>query len=337
MEPTKRKSSARRRATLADVARLAGVSEITVSRVIRNRGPLAEKTREKVLSVVAQLGYVPNRAAGTLATAGSRLVGIIIPSLSNIVFPEVLKGASGVLEPAGFQFVVGVTDYDLAREEKLIASLLAWQPQGLMVPGLEHSDTARRLLTSAGIPIVELFDIDGPGIDNLVGISNREAGRVAARHLLGRGYRRLGYVGHDFEADRRAFKRYEGFWSELAGVGRKVIGQDIAKGPSSVEAGRDGLARLLERVPDLEAVYFSNDDMAIGGYFLCLARGIAVPQRLALFGHNGLDVGRALPQPLSTIRTPRARMGEEAARLLLAGEAAAVRDLGFVLVEGATT
>lgn len=331
-----RDSAGRRRATLADVARLAGVSEITASRVLRSQGPISATTRERVLTAVAELGYVPNRIAGTLASAGSRLVGIVIPSLSNIVFPEVLRGANDVLEAAGYQSVVGVTDYDLEREERLIASFLAWRPRGLLISGLEHSERGRLLLLQAGIPIVELLDTDGRGVDSVVGFSNREAGQAAARHLLARGYRRFGYVGHDLEADRRAFKRYEGFWVELASVGQRWIGQEIVPQRSSVEAGRAALARLLRRVPDLDAVYFSNDDMAIGGYFHCLAEGLAVPGQVALFGHNGLEIGRALPQPLSTIRTPRAEIGAEGARLLLGDAPRAQRDLGFTLLEGAT-
>lgn len=322
-------------ATLTDVARAAGVGESTVSRVLRNHGSFSAKTRESVRDAAARLGYVPNRIAGTLASTGSRLVGIVIPSLANIVFPDLLRGANGALEAAGFQPVIAVTDYDPAREEAAIESLLTWRPAGLLVAGLEHTERAASMLRGGG-RVVELLDIDGPGIDMVVGYSNRGAGRASAAFLVGRGYRRIGYVGHDLERDRRAGKRLAGFEAALGEAGLALADREIVAAPSSIAIGRDALERLLARSPALDAVYFSNDDMAIGGYFLALARGIAMPGRLALFGYNGLEVARCAPQPLSTLRTPRVEVGATGARLLLEGGPPSRVDLGFELIEGAT-
>ncbi len=321
--------------TLADVARAAGVSKITASRVLRG-GPVAAETRDRVLEIVRRLGYVPNRLAGTLSSAGSNLVGVIIPSLANIVFPDVLRGVEGVLDAAGFRLVVGVTDYDPEREEGLIEAMLAWRPAGLIVTGLEHTDRGRAMLANAGIRVAELMDLDGTGLDIVVGLSNRAVGRASARHLVERGYRRLAYVGHDLGHDRRAAKRFEGFREALAESPAALVATELLPGRSSAASGREGLARILDRGARVDAVYFSNDDMAMGGYFLCLARGLAVPDRVALFGFNGLDLAQALPQPLSTIRSPRVQMGEVGARLVCGREPSAVVDLGFELITGAT-
>ncbi|RUV68824.1 MAG: LacI family DNA-binding transcriptional regulator [Mesorhizobium sp.] len=323
--------------TLTDVARAAGVGESTASRVLRGHGSFSPKTRESVLTAARSLGYVPNRIAGTLASMGSKLVGVVIPSLSNIVFPDVLRGANTVLVSAGFQPVVAVTDYDLEREESVIESLLSWRPAGMMVAGLEHTERTGAMLRNARIRVAELLDTDGEGIDIVVGFSNRKAGRASAQHLVSRGYRCIGYVGHDLSLDLRAAKRFASFRAALGEAGLSVIGEEIIPAASSIEAGRDGLARLLERCPDLDAVYFSNDDMAIGGYFHCLAHGITIPDRLAIFGYNGLDVARSAPQPLSTILTPRVTVGEIGARLVCSDGPSAVVDIGFELIEGATT
>jgi len=322
--------------TLVDVAALAGVGESTVSRVLRNHGSFSQATRDRVMAAVTQLGYVPNRIAGTLASAGSRLVAIIVPSLSNIVFADVLSGAGTGLESEGYQAVFGVTDYDPAREEVLIASMLAWRPSAIMVAGLEHTDMAEKMLRASNVRIAELLDIDGQGIDIVVGFSNLEAGRVSARHLLSRGYRRIGYVGHDLERDKRAGKRLAGFCQALIDAGITLADQEMTSAPSSVEIGRMGLEKLLERSPDLDAVYFSNDDMAIGGYFHCLSRGIAIPTDLAIFGYNGLNIGTMAPRPLSTIRTPRVAIGKTAASLVTSDTPSQVVDLGFELIAGAT-
>lgn len=324
--------------TLADVAALAGVGESTVSRVLRNHGSVSTRTREKILKAAADLHYVPNRIAGTLASMTSKLVGIVIPSVGNTVVPEVLAGANSVLENAGFQPVIGVSNYDPVREEALIESILSWRPSGLLVAGLEHTDRARGMLKGCGVRVVELLDIDGEGIDLVVGSSHRSAGRASAEHLVSRGYRRIGYVGHDINSDLRAGKRLQGFREAMAQHGLQLLDHEFSPGRgSSVEGGRIGISRLLERRHDLEAIYFSNDDLAIGGYFHCLENKIAIPDDLALFGYNGLDISRLTPQPLSTIRSPRVAMGKTGAEMLLSGGPARVMDMGFELIPGATS
>lgn len=322
--------------TLAEVAAAAGVGESTVSRVLRNHGSFSKKTRDRVMEAVEQLGYVPNRIAGTLASAGSRLVAFVIPSLSNIVFPDVLRGASSVLEENQHQAVFSVTDYDPEREEALVAAMLAWRPTAVMLAGFEHTPGTLKMLRATGCRVVELLDLDGSPVDLAVGFSNAAAGRVSAEFLLKRGYRRIGYVGHDLKRDTRAGKRFGGFCETLGSAGFPLVDREIHVGASSVESGRLGLERLLARHSDLEAVYFSNDDMALGGYFHCLARGILVPSQLSIFGYNGLDIGRVTPQPLSTIRTPRVSTGRVAAELVVANAPPQVIDLGFELIEGAT-
>ncbi|WP_028746655.1 LacI family DNA-binding transcriptional regulator [Rhizobium mesoamericanum] len=322
--------------TLSEVADAAGVGESTVSRVLRNHGSFSKKTRDRVMEAVERLGYVPNRIAGTLASAGSRLVAFVIPSLSNIVFPDVLRGASEVLEENRHQVVFSITDYDPQREEACAAAMLAWRPTAVMLAGFEHTMGTLKMLRASNCRVVELLDLDGIALDLAVGFSNRAAGRASAEFLLRRGYRRIGYVGHDLDRDTRAGKRLVGFSEILEAAGTPLVDREICAGPTSVEGGRVGLERLLTRASGLDAVYFSNDDMALGGYFHCLARGISIPSQLAIFGHNGLDIGRAMPQPLSTIRTPRVMTGKVAAQLVLTGAQPGVVDLGFELIEGAT-
>jgi LacI family transcriptional regulator, gluconate utilization system Gnt-I transcriptional repressor len=330
-----------RSVTLSDVAALAKVSEVTVSRILRNKGYISAKSRERVMAAIGAVGYRPNRIAGTLASAASsNLVGVVIPSLSNIVFPEVLQGIHTACETAGLQPVVGVTDYNPAIEERLVDSLLAWQPTALLVAGFDHTETTSRQLRQSRVRIAELMDIDSVPIDVAVGLSHRAAGNETAAHLIRRGYRRFGYVGHDWHADRRAKRRYDGLCEGLAGAGLSVIDQTIFDGSSSVAAGRSSLAELLGRSPDLDVVVFSNDDMAIGGVFHCMAEGIVLKDRLAIFGFNGLGIGQSLPIPLSTIRSNRFLIGKLAVEKILEQperpDAPITIDAGYELVEGGT-
>lgn len=326
--------------TLVDVARLTNVSENTVSRVIRNKGAIAKETRRRVLEAIDKLGYVPNRAAGSLASSASLIIGVILPSLSNIVFPEVLRGIHAGLAGTPYQAMVGVTDYDPGKEQKLVAALLAWNPTAVIVTGFDHTDTARRMLEDSRIRVAELMDIDNKPIDLAVGLSHRRAGRATAEHLVRRGYRRIGYVGHDWTADCRARARYDGLCDALSGVGLSLTVEKRHDGPSSTIAGRDTLARLLATGIAADAVVFSNDDMAVGGFMYCVGAGLQVPQQLALFGFNGLEIGQALPKPLSTVLSNRFNIGKTAVEALLSqaerpGEAQII-DTGFVILDGAT-
>lgn len=323
-------------ATLRDVSRLAGVGMSTVSRVLRNHGSFSDETRGRVVAAVEALGYVPNRIAGSLASAGSGLVGIVIPSLHNIVFPDLLSGVSRSLDAAGRQPVIGVTDYDIDREEALVRSMLAWRPAALLVVGLEHTPRTTAMLQGAGIRVAELFDTDGEGIDFVVGFSQRAAGALSARHLLSRGYRSIAYIGPAFSTDPRSSKRYEGFRDELRKSGLDFVDRQFIEQTSSTEAGRAALAAIRARGGALDAVYFSNDDFAVGGLFHCIAEGVEVPGRLAIMGYNGLDIGRFAPLPLTTVQTPRAEVGEIGARLVMEGGPARRVDVPFELIEGAT-
>jgi LacI family gluconate utilization system Gnt-I transcriptional repressor len=305
-------------ATLSEVAALAGVSAMTVSRVLHAHANVSEQTRAKVQAAIAQLGYVPNRLAGALATAKTRLMVVIVPSLGNIVFPEVLRGANEAFEAAGYQAVIGVSDYSAQKEEGLIEAMQSWRPSGWIVAGLEHTPRARQMLREARSPVVEVMDLDGDPIDLAVGFSNREAGRAMARFLVGSGRRRIGYIGGHLDLDLRAAKRLEGFSEALAEAGLSLHARCLADEASSLLLGRTLLERLLADHPELDAVYCSNDDMAVGGLMHCIAAGIDVPGRLAVAGFNGLQIGEAMPRRLTTIRTPRYEIGQRAAQAILA-------------------
>lgn len=335
-----RQPERKQKVTLTEVARLSGVSEITVSRVLRSKGAIAEPTRLRVLEAVRQTGYVPNRLAGSLASADSNLIGVIIPSLSNIVFPEVLRGIHAALDPSGMQPVVGVTHYNMEIEEQLVRSLLAWKPQAMVIVGFDHTDATRRMLRNADIRVAELMDIDSEAIDIAVGMSHRRAGYDTGRYLIERGYRRFGYCGHDWLSDRRAHLRFEGLCEALRDNGLTLVDSQLFDGPSSTVAGNQALAGLLARTPGIEVAVFSNDDMAIGGIFHCFGANIKVKDELAIFGFNGLEIGRALPQPLSTVLSHRFEIGKIAIEKILEnpgrGTAPSIIDTGYEIVAGAT-
>jgi LacI family gluconate utilization system Gnt-I transcriptional repressor len=306
----------RRGLTLRDVSEASGVSEMTVSRVLRNRGDVSASTRERVLKAAKALGYVPNKIAGALASQRVNLVAVIVPSLSNLVFPEVLGGISEELEESGLQPVFGVTNYSAEREESVLYEMLSWRPSGVIVAGLEHTDAARAMLENAGIPIVEIMDVDGDPVDSVVGISHRRAGLEMARAIVRAGYRRIGFLGTKMPDDHRARKRLEGFEAGLAEAGISLADREFYSGGSALLKGREMTATMLKRSPDLDFLYYSNDMIGAGGLLYCLEQGIDVPARLGLAGFNGVDLLDGLPRRLATMDACRREIGRRAAAII---------------------
>jgi LacI family gluconate utilization system Gnt-I transcriptional repressor len=304
--------------TLRDVSEASGVSEMTVSRVLRNRGDVSAKTREKVLAAARRLGYVPNKIAGALASNRVNLVGVIIPSLKNLVFPEVLSGISSVLDETPLQPVIGVTNYRPGREETVIYEMLSWRPSGLIVAGLEHSDAARAMMRNAAVPVVEIMDVDGDPVDANVGISHRRAGREMAAEIASRGYRRIAFLGSKMPDDHRARKRLEGFESGLAAAGLALTEREFYSGGSGLKTGCEMTAAVLARAPDLDFLYYSNDLIGAGGLLHCLEAGLDVPGRIGLAGFNGFDLLDGMPRRLTTMDACRTEIGRRAAEIVAA-------------------
>ena len=327
----------RRMLTLRDVSEAAGVSEMTVSRVLRNRGDVSVNTRTRVLEAAKRLGYVPNKIAGALASQRVNLVAVIIPSLSNMVFPEVLTGVSDGLEGTPLQPVVGVTNYSPEREESVLYEMLSWRPSGVILAGLEHSDAARAMLLNAGIPIVEVMDVDGLAVDSVVGISHIRAGREMASAIVASGYRRIGFLGTMMPHDHRARKRMEGFEAGLAEAGLCLADREFYNGGSALLKGREMTAAILQRNPDLDFLYYSNDMIGAGGLLFCLEAGIDIPGRLGLAGFNGVDLLDGLPRRLATMDAGRLDIGRRAAAIIAAQTQFGTRvELKPILVHGDT-
>ena len=304
--------------TLRDVSEASGVSEMTVSRVLRNRGDVSDATREKVLKAAKRLGYVPNKIAGALASQRVNLVAVIIPSMSNMVFPEVMTGISRALEDSELQPVVGITDYLPEKEEKVLYEMLSWRPSGVIIAGLEHSEASRAMLQASGIPVVEIMDVDGQPVDTMVGISHRTAGRKMGEAIAAAGYRQIAFLGTKMPLDHRARKRFEGFTQALAKAGIEVADQEFYSGGSALAKGREMTKAMLDRSPDLDFLYYSNDMIGAGGLLYLLDQGIDIPGRIGLAGFNGVELLQGLPRQLATMDACRLEIGRRAAGIIAA-------------------
>ncbi|KAA0680142.1 LacI family DNA-binding transcriptional regulator [Azospirillum brasilense] len=335
---------------MADVAAAAGVSAMTVSRALRRPDTVSEEVRARVEEASRRLGFVPSRVASALASARTMTVAVLIPSLTNAVFIDLLAGVQEALSPQGYQPLIGITGYGPEAEERVLRTQLAHDPDGVILSGLDHTPGTWDLLRSLTIPVVHTMDLTaevehGDCPVQTVGFSQYDAGYAVGAHLAARGRRRIGLIAG--QLDPRTRQRCDGWRQALRDAGRHDPALELmVPDATSVALGAELLERALATHPDTDALFLCNDDLAQGALFQCARLGIPVPERLAVAGFNDLAGAAWTVPPLTTVATPRRAIGVEAARLLIAGMADRTPkdrenprrvDLGFRLMVRETT
>lgn len=288
---------------------------MTVSRALREDTSVSDKTRSRVKAVIEQLGYVPDQMAASFSSRRSGFVATLIPSIEHSIFAQTLRGITDVLSKHGLQPLIGDTDYLVEREQLLIETLLGRRPEGIIVTGGVHTDRARQLLQESGIPVVEMWDAPEHPIQDAVGFSHYEAGRMMARHLQEQGYRRPGFIGGNDGGDTRGADRRRGFLDaieQLDMAPANVV--TFAKPPITVEQGGQALHQLLRQAPDTDCVFCVSDMSAFGAIMLCNRMGISVPGELAIAGFGDFEIARTCYPSITTIGCDWQALGETAGR-----------------------
>lgn len=309
--------------TMADVAGRAGVSTMTVSRALKGGSTVSEATRRRIMQAVDDLGYVLDQTAGTLSSKRSGFVAVLIPSLNNSNFSDTVGGIGRAFEGSGLQMLLGATGYDRHKEEELIAALLRRRPEAIVVTGGSHTERARRILASAGVPVIEMWDLPRQPIGHVVGFSNAAAAAAMVHHLHGRGYRAIGYIGGSTDRDTRGTDRRRGYEQAVQALGLPP-GLTMACGapPIAMDQGSDAVVQLLERSPEVDAVVCVSDLSAFGALAECQRRGWAVPGRLAIAGFGDFELSRCCHPRLTTISVDAPGIGAAVGALLLRAIAA---------------
>ena len=322
--------------TLADVAKVAGVSPITVSRTLNQPEIVRTALREKVFRAVQQTGYVPAMLTGA-AEQRSRLISLLVPTVANSIFADTVQALIDTLTEAGHETLIGLTNYSAEREEQLLDTILRRRPDGIVLTGTLHTEASRMRLSRSGIPIVESWDLAPRPLDMLVGFSHEAVGAAIARYLTGKGYRRFAVVTLD---DPRGLRRCDSLVEELASLGIDAVPRVVLPPPATANLGREGLQRLLAAGEHPEVLVCSSDTLAHGVLVEAAERGIRVPEDLAVMGFGDLNIAAHLQPSLSTVRINGAEIGLQAARALLQRldhpheEPVKVRiDTGFSIVE----
>jgi LacI family gluconate utilization system Gnt-I transcriptional repressor len=335
------RSRATGRVTLADVASVAGVSPITVSRALRGERAVDPELVARVKAAADRLGYVPDPAARALASRHGSHVALLIPMLSNALFVDLLEAAQRTLRAAGYQTLIGVTHYDAGEEEQLLREQLQHRPAGLLVTGMERSAAAAALIGASGVPCVHLMETThAPGV-HCVGFSQADAAAALTRHLLERGRRRIAFAAA--QLDPRTLQRLAGWRRAMQAAGLHLPTLEwLNPAASSLALGATMFEQIAAQTPPVDAMFFCNDDLAQGALLAALRLGVQVPQQVAVAGFNDLTGSDQMLPPLTTVRTPRAAIGTAAAEMLLVlmrGEepASSVVDLGYELVVRSST
>jgi LacI family gluconate utilization system Gnt-I transcriptional repressor len=335
------RSRATGRITLSDVAALAKVSPITVSRALRGERSVAADLTERVKEAALELGYMPDPAARALASRHSNHVAVLIPMLSNNLFVDVLESIQKTLRHAGYQSLIGITHYDSREEEQILREQLQHRPAGILVTGLDRSDAARDLIEKSGIPCVHMMELSTSAAIHSVGFSQTQAAVTLTEHLLERGRQRIAFAAA--QLDPRTMQRLDGWRKALKAAKRYDKALTYTnQSASSMALGGQMLEQILKHDPSVDAIFFCNDDLAQGALLAAQRLKIKVPQQLALVGFNDLTGSDLIGPGLTTIRTPRAAIGEAAAQMLLTlirTEDVAVHsvDVGYELIVRGST
>lgn len=305
--------------TLEQVATRAQVSRATVSRVVNGDRRVGDLARVAVESAVRELGYVPNLAARSLVTRRTDSVAVVIPEPSSQVFgdpffPRVLRGISDVLAEESMQLVL-LMPQARTDEERVERYLAAGHGDGVLLISLHGSDPLPAAMRRLRIPVVVGGRPPGSGIP-YVDVDNRGGAAAAVQHLLDRGRQRVAIIAGPQDMAPGA-DRLAGYQEQLARAGRTTDGGLVEVADFTLNGGQVAMERLLDRTPELDAVFVASDLMAIGAIAALRAGGRAIPDDVAVVGFDDSPLTTTTQPPLSSVRQPIEEMGREMTRLLI--------------------
>lgn len=315
MEGRKRRNTGR--ATLADVAKLAHVGTMTVSRALRHPDMVSDKLREKIDAAVAELGYIPNYSASALASASSSVVAVITSSLAEFGHADMIAGVQEILIPAGYQLMLAESQNQELREQKLLETFLSYNLAAVILFDARHTPTTYDLLSHAQLPIAELGSMVEKPLDINIGIDNAAATFQLTEYLISLGYSRIGLMS--------AAQKQWVSQQRLRGWNRALLKHNLSTTrvistfeAASFSVGASLLPDLLVNWPDMDALICSSDELACGAIFECQRRKIRVPKDLAIVGFGNSDVSKVCQPPLTTMAVPHREIGVAAGKALLA-------------------
>jgi LacI family transcriptional regulator len=313
----KRKTGSGGRASISDVARLAGCAPVTVSRRLNDPKLVSPEVVKAIDAAIKELGYVRNESARALRSNRSMLVGAIIPTLRHSIYADMLEGLQHTLATHGFALLHNTSDYDLDEEFNQARTLVERGVEAIVLVGTRHRSKTFELLKSRNVTSVVTYALQPDFGLTSVGFDNRRAAALAAERLYDLGHRRFGMIAGITANNDRAKSRVEGFVEALAA--HDIDPQTIAVEESvyQIGEGRAAMEKLLERDPTITGILCGSDILAIGALAECRRRKIDVPGRLSIIGFDNLEIAAYTEPALSTLDVPAYEMGREAANYIV--------------------
>ncbi len=291
---------------------------MTVSRALNNKPEIKERTKERVLRCAADVGYQPNRWARSLVTRRSSIIGVVIPDIAHSFFAEITFGIEDAIDPAGYDILLCHSRASAEKEAAEINMLVGSRVDGLIVASElpENAPGFFMTLKKQGIRFV-LIDRYFPGAYfNSVRTDDRAVGRIATRHLIALGHRRIAHI--QGPPVSTALIRYRGYLDALTTARIAVNEQWIVPGDFYIDSGRAAMKKLLKLAAPPTGIFAANDPMAIGAIYACREAGLRVPEDISIMGAGNIE-GQHHPNPfVTTLDWPREELGRTAATLLLA-------------------
>ncbi len=303
-------------ASLQDVARQAGVSTATVSRVINRAAPVSDDVRQRVEAASRALGYIPNGVARALSSRRTGAIGAVIPTIENDGFARTVFALQKRLQAAGRTLLLANSDYDLDVELDEVTRLLSQGVDGLVLIGGDHRPGLTTLVERKHIPLVEIWTLTASV--PCVGFDNAHQASVLADHLLDLGHRRIAILAGQTEHNDRAAARVMGVRASLAARGLATCAEWLTAQPYRIGEGRRGARALMSMAEPPTAIVCGNDQLAFGVLVEARALGVKVPDDLSVVGFGDSDYAEFLDPPLTTMHAPAEEIGDRAATYLLA-------------------
>jgi LacI family transcriptional regulator len=304
------------RVTISDVAREAGVSLMTVSRVINDKGEISQATRQRVHDVIERLGYRPSGIARGLATQRTGTLGLVVPDMANPFFSDVARGVEDRARAAGYNVFICNTDESPQREIAALESLEEKRVDGLVLCSSRlHEEGLRAALDHHPAAVLINRRMATYHVDAVL-LADREGALVATRHLLRAGHRAIGFLSGPV-ASYSSQQRARGYRAALAEAGIPLNPVWNRACSYELEGGRETARLLVGDHPDLTALFCYNDLVAVGALQACADLGRRVPEELALVGFDDIPLAALVNPPLTTCHVPRYELGDHAMRLLL--------------------
>jgi LacI family transcriptional regulator len=318
----------KQRITIEEVARLAGVSTATVSRVLSKPEVVRDQTREQVMTAITQLDYQPDAAARALASGRTHTVGCVIPTLDHAIFARSTQAMQTTLAQAGYQLLVASHEYDPVTEFELVRALQQRGVDSLVLVGTDHAPRLWKALSDWRKPTLLTWSCD-PRLPSL-GFDNEDAARMATTHLLKLGHRRIGVISGFTAHNDRARSRIEGVRKSLTRAGLSLPARLVTEQAFNLEGGQAGLRQLMNLKHKPTAIFCGNDLLAVGALLEAQRMGLDVPSDLSICGIDNLEIAEAINPGLTTVSLPTQDLGRLAAKFMLSaisGEVIAAQSL----------